>query len=41
VVEGKRTIWQIAKVDINDGGADGPRCDPDNTPIATQGLFVP
>jgi hypothetical protein len=41
VAEGKRTIWQLAAVRVNDGGPDGLAATPGNTLFATQGLFVP
>ncbi len=41
VRELKRTIWQIARVALLDGGADGLAATADNSTFATQGLFVP
>jgi hypothetical protein len=41
VVERKRAIWQLASVEVRDGGADGEVSTPGNTPFARQGLFVP
>jgi hypothetical protein len=41
VIEGKRSVWQLAEVDVFDAGADGDPWTPDNTLFATQGLFVP
>jgi glucose/arabinose dehydrogenase/PKD repeat protein len=41
VVEGKRTIWQIDRVNLYDGGPDGVAATADNTLFETQGLFVP
>jgi hypothetical protein len=41
VPEQKRTIWQPAAVRVNDGGPDGVAATPDNTLLATQGVFVP
>ena len=41
IAEGKRTIWQLAAVRVNDGGPDGLAATPPNTVFATQGLFVP
>jgi hypothetical protein len=42
VVEGKRAIWQLGKVEVRDGGPDG---DADttagNATFAVQGVFVP
>jgi dienelactone hydrolase len=41
IKEGKRTIWQMGKVDVFDGGVDGdPRTFPNNV-FLTQGVFVP
>jgi TolB protein len=43
VPEGKRSNWEIGRVEIQDAGADGiadPERDPTTT-FATQGLFVP
>ena len=41
VVEGKRSVWQLGKVDVYDGGADGDPATAGNTLFATQGVFVP
>jgi hypothetical protein len=41
VVERQRTIWQLDRVGILDGGPDGDPSTPDNTLFLTQGLFVP
>jgi hypothetical protein len=41
VRETKRTIWQLGRVTVMDGGPDGLVATPDNTLFATQGLFVP
>jgi hypothetical protein len=38
---GKRSIWQMAKVDLYDGGADGVANTEPNTLFMTQGLWVP
>ena len=42
IKEGRRTIWQLGRVRIDDGGADsdGSTTD-DNTVFAAQGVFVP
>jgi hypothetical protein len=43
VPEGKRSNWEIGRIDIQDAGADGivdPERDPTTT-FATQGVFVP
>jgi hypothetical protein len=41
VVEGKRSIWQLDKVQVLDGGSDGVASTAGNTLFATQALFVP
>ena len=42
VPEGKRSIWALDPVRVDDGGADGDaETENDNTPFATQGIFVP
>jgi hypothetical protein len=41
VSEGKRAIWQLDRVRVYDGGADGSADTDDNTLFATQGVFVP
>jgi hypothetical protein len=42
VREAKRTIWQISKVEIYDGGGDGDAdTTGDNTLFAVPGLFAP
>jgi hypothetical protein len=41
VRELKRTIWQIGRVALLDGGPDGLAATADNSTFATQGLFVP
>jgi spore coat protein A len=41
VREGKRAIWQLDRVRVYDGGADGSADTDDNTLFATQGVFVP
>jgi hypothetical protein len=42
VPEGKRSIWALDRVRVDDGGADGDaETENDNTPFATQGIFVP
>lgn len=42
VTEGKRAIWGMGQVRVNDGGADGAASTMgDNTPFAVQGIFVP
>ena len=41
VVEGKRSIWQVDKIQVFDGGSDGVASTAGNTLFATQALFVP
>jgi hypothetical protein len=42
VVEGRRGIWRLGQVQLDDGGADGDAdTTGDNTVFVTQGLFVP
>jgi hypothetical protein len=41
VVEGKRAVWGLGKVEVRDGGADGDADTAPNTPFLEQGLFVP
>jgi hypothetical protein len=41
VKEGKRSIWQLGQVRVNDGGADGLVSTTPNTLFAVQGVFVP
>ena len=41
IKEGKRTIWQLGKVNVFDGGADGFPSSFPNDVFLTQGIFVP
>ena len=41
VREIKRTMWQLDKISVMDGGPDGVIATDDNSLFATQGLFVP
>jgi len=41
IKEGKRSIWQLGQVRVNDGGADGVASTTPNTLFATQGILVP
>ncbi len=41
VPEGKRAVWQLDRVRVNDGGPDGLVATAPNTLFATQGVFVP
>ena len=40
-VEGARGVWQLSKVQVADGGADGVASTEPNTIFAVQGVFVP
>jgi hypothetical protein len=37
----RRTVWQIDRVELRDGGADGVAATAGNGVLATQGVFVP
>jgi hypothetical protein len=39
--EGKRSIWELGRVELFDGGADGVAATPGNSLFAVQGLFTP
>jgi TolB protein len=41
VTEGKRSVWELGKLRVFDGGADGDAQTGGNTLFATQGVFVP
>jgi hypothetical protein len=42
VVEGKRAIWRLGQMQVQDGGDDGEGATTaDNTPFLKQGIFVP
>ena len=41
VKEGKRSIWEMGQVYVEDGGADGVAATHPNTLFARQGVFVP
>jgi hypothetical protein len=41
VSESDRTVWQVQRVDVFDGGPDSLAATADNTLFETQGLFVP
>jgi hypothetical protein len=41
VLEAKRTVWEVGKVDVFDGGSDGVASTTPNTLFADQGVFVP
>jgi hypothetical protein len=40
-VEDSRSVWELDKVTLFDGGPDGDAETPDNSLFATQGVFVP
>ena len=39
--EGKRSIWEMGQVSVEDGGPDGDTATVPNTLFARQGVFVP
>ncbi len=41
LTEGARSIWELAQLTVDDGGADGLAATPDNQPFAVRGIFVP
>ena len=42
ITEAMRTVWQIGRARVDDGGADGdPSTTGDNTVFAVQGVFIP
>jgi hypothetical protein len=41
VVEGKRALWQLGQLKVNDGGSNGVAGNAGATLFATQGVFVP
>jgi hypothetical protein len=42
VLAGRRAVWELGQVKVDDGGADGNAATAgDNTPFAVQGVFVP
>ena len=42
VTEGKRSVWEVGRVQVDDGGADGDvATHTDNTLFMVQGVFVP
>jgi DNA-binding beta-propeller fold protein YncE len=41
VLEGKRAIWDLGKVQVFDGGSDGVASTGPNTLFAAQGIFIP
>jgi hypothetical protein len=41
VVESARSVWELGRVVVHDGGADGIASTPGNEPFEVQGVFVP
>ena len=41
IKEGRRSLWQLGQVRVNDGGADGVASTTPNALFAAQGVFVP
>ena len=41
VVERARSIWQVGRIEVDDGGPDGLASTNDNDPFVVQGFFVP
>ena len=41
IKEGKRAIWQLGQIKVDDGGPDGVASTQDNSPFLVQGVFVP
>ena len=39
--EGRRSIWQVGQIEVEDGGADGLAATEPNGTFARQGLFIP
>jgi hypothetical protein len=39
--EGTRAVWQLGKLEVYDGGADGLASTDDNSLFAVQGIFIP
>ena len=39
--EGQRTVWEMSRVEVYDGGPDGDAATDDNTLFATQGILIP
>jgi hypothetical protein len=40
-VENRRAVWELGRIEVYDGGADGVVSTAGNTLFATQGVFVP
>jgi hypothetical protein len=41
VPEGKRSVWRLGTIEVNDGGSDGLAATGGNTLFMKQGVFVP
>jgi predicted acyl esterase len=41
VPEGKRSVWELGQITVNDGGSDGLASTAGNTSFAKQGVFIP
>jgi hypothetical protein len=41
IKDGKRTVWEMHQVEVNDGGPDGAVGTAPNTLFAVQGVFIP
>jgi hypothetical protein len=41
VTEGKRAIWELGQIEVDDGGPDGDADTTPNTPFLRQGIFAP
>jgi uncharacterized repeat protein (TIGR01451 family) len=41
VVERARAVWQVGRIEVDDGGTDGLAATNDNDPFVVQGVFVP
>jgi hypothetical protein len=41
VQEGKRAVWALGQVRLNDGGTDGVASTAPNSPFMVQGVMVP
>jgi uncharacterized repeat protein (TIGR01451 family) len=41
VVERARSVWELGRIEVDDGGIDGLAATNDNEPFAVQGIYVP
>jgi glucose/arabinose dehydrogenase/PKD repeat protein len=41
VVEGRRSVWELVRMTVNDGGPDGDADSQNNSPFARPGIFIP